>query len=122
MYETIVSPSGLGPRFVVRHRFEDHSGYDLIMSSREEKIIPYKGKKSMYMFAETKNNKPNGLVLLFDGANDKSFYNMLNFVDGKAAGKWLLWGSKYDNYLLQMTIKSPMDYFYYHIRFYTPRQ
>ena len=109
VYETLVSPVGAGKGFIVRHRFEDHSGYDLIMA-------PSKGKKDLIIFAETKNNKANGLVLLLDGTNDKSFVQMLHFVDGQAIGKWLSWGGKYNNYLLQITIKSPMDYFYHFIR------
>jgi len=107
VYESLVSPVNPGLGFVVRHRFEDQSGYDFVMR-------PFKDKKIFSMFAETKNDKANGLVVFFQD-EPKSFQEMLHFVDGKAVGRWLMWLPN-DNGLMQITIKSPMDYFIYCLR------
>jgi hypothetical protein len=37
-------------------------------------------------------------------------------VDGKAVGKWLQWDTYTDNHLLEVKIKSSLDYFKYMTR------
>jgi len=139
-YEALISPLGEGASLVARYRLKDNTGYDVKMNKHandnsllksdffkkltpdeqrcaEKELLLLQQQQSAnkwepVFFVEIKNNKPNGIFIAFGKNNYIS--ELLHFKDGKAFGKWLMWsyGKEY-NYLVQITLKSPMDYFYY---------
>ena len=100
-YDELVSPTTSGSYMVARFRNDKGGGYDAIITPVERKVLTY---------AQIEKNTVNGLVIEFQ--NDYC-EDLLHFVDGKAVGKWLVWGGPNDNYLLEVKIKSSLDYFKY---------
>jgi hypothetical protein len=86
---------------LVRYRTKDGNGYDATISRSSDKF---------WTFAQIKQGKVNGLYV--DFSNDHC-QNLLHFVDGKAVGNWLQWDTYTDNHLLEVKIKSSLDYFRY---------
>jgi hypothetical protein len=61
-------------------------------------------------FAQIRHGKVNGLFILFSKNNCET---LLRCVDGKAVGNWLEWDTYSDNRLIEIKIKSHLDYFKY---------
>jgi hypothetical protein len=97
-YDDFIADSGLP---LARYRTAgDGNGYDVT-------INPSDGFST---FAQIKHGKVNGLYVMFQSGHCK---DLLRFADGKAVDKWLEWDIYTDNRLLEVEIKSSLDYFKY---------
>ncbi|HUB87590.1 MAG TPA: hypothetical protein VMB22_06830 [Verrucomicrobiae bacterium] len=85
------------PYPLARFRTQGGDGYDVIISSDE------------IIYVQIEHGEVNGLYVDFHGDHCE---NMLHFIDGKAVNEWLSWGGNED-YILEIKMKSPMDYFRY---------
>lgn len=97
-YDDFIAASGLP---LARFRTHDGGGYDVTISRSSDKT---------WTFARIKQGKVNGLFVMFQNDHCE---NLLHFVDSKAVGKWLEWDTYSDNRLLEVKIKSSLDYFKY---------
>jgi hypothetical protein len=87
----------------VKLRTKSGDGYDAYLDSGDMYGIPY------LSFQQIKHDAVNGLAVNFYGEHCEDW---MRCVDGKVVSKWLQWGRD-ENYLLEIKIKAPLDYFKY---------
>jgi len=97
-YNDFIAGLGLS---LAKFRTKDGNGYDATISHSSDKFST---------FAQIKQGMVNGLFV--DFSNDHC-QDLLRFVDGNAVGEWLQWDTYTDNHLLEVKIKSSLDYFKY---------
>ena len=103
-YSTLIDESAFWGT-LAKFRSNDDNGYDVALGRSD-----VKGVLTTEWVAQIKQGKVNGLFVDF---SNEHCQNLLHCVDGKAVGKWLQWDTYTDNHLLEVKIKSSLDYFKY---------
>ena len=96
--------SGISASPLARFRTKSEDGYDAIINPPDASQI------STIFFGQIKSGKIDGLFVVFENDHCET---LLRFVKGMAVGRWFEWDVRRDNSLLEIKIKSSLDYFQY---------